>query len=71
MDFGDVDLDGDWDAVLAKGGDIGNEQSRIWINQGGLQGGTLGLFLDDTAARFPPMAHTSRDIEFADLDRDG
>ncbi|MCZ6597890.1 MAG: hypothetical protein O7B99_09650, partial [Planctomycetota bacterium] len=48
VDFGDVDLDGDWDAVLADGGDTGNDQNRIWINQGGLQAGTIGFFSDET-----------------------
>jgi VCBS repeat protein len=71
VDFGDVDLDGDWDAVLAKGGDLGNEQNRIWINQGGAQGGTLGLFLDATATQFPAILDASRDVEFADIDEDG
>jgi hypothetical protein len=71
VDFGDVDGDGDWDAVLADGGDFGNQQNRIWINQGGLQGGVLGNFLDATAARFPVILDDSRDIEFADIDNDG
>jgi hypothetical protein len=71
VDFADVDLDGDWDAVFADGGDQGNDQNRIWINQGGLQGGTLGVFLDETATRFPAVSDASRDIEFADLDGDG
>jgi hypothetical protein len=71
VDFADVDLDGDWDAVFANGGDFGNQQNVIWINLGGLQGGTLGFFQDETAARLPAIADTSRDVEFADLDGDG
>lgn len=71
VDFGDVDGDGDWDAVFGDGGDAGNQQNRIWINQGGIQGGTLGVFQDDTAARFPAVLDDSRDIEFADIDVDG
>ncbi|TDJ66848.1 MAG: VCBS repeat-containing protein [Planctomycetota bacterium] len=70
VDFGDVDLDGDWDAVFADGGDGGNDQNRIWINQGGDQNGTVGFFLDDTVARFPSGQDQSRDIEFADIDGD-
>jgi len=71
VDFGDVDGDGDWDAVIADGGDFGNQQNRIWINQGGQQGGVLGKFLDATAAQFPAVLDDSRDIEFADIDDDG
>jgi hypothetical protein len=71
VDFGDVDLDGDWDAAFAAGGDLGNSQSRLWINQGGLQGGSTGFYVDATAARFPVASFQSRDLEFADVDSDG
>jgi len=71
IDFGDIDLDGDWDAVWADGGDADQDQNRIWINQGNLQGGTTGVFVDDTAARAPAVNDQSRDIEFADIDNDG
>ncbi|MBK8179726.1 MAG: VCBS repeat-containing protein [Planctomycetes bacterium] len=71
VDFGDVDGDGDWDIILADGGDTGNQQNRIWINQGGAQGGTLGSFVDQTSTRFPIFLDDSRDIEFADIDKDG
>ncbi len=71
IDFGDVDLDGDWDAVFADGGDFGNQQNRIWMNRGGAQGGPIGDFLDQTSTRFPQQADDSRDIEFADIDNDG
>jgi len=70
VDFGDVDLDGDFDAGLGLGGDFGNLQNRLWINQGGAQAGTLGAFADETAVRFPAAADTSRDLEFADIDSD-
>ncbi|QDU68389.1 FG-GAP repeat domain-containing protein [Engelhardtia mirabilis] len=71
VDFGDVDQDGDWDAVFADGGDGGNDQNRIWINRGGLQSGSPGTFLDQTSTRFPNQSDDSRDIEFADIDNDG
>jgi hypothetical protein len=71
VDFGDVDQDGDWDAVFADGGDDGNDQNRIWINRGGDQGGPIGAFLDQTSTRFPSQQDDSRDIEFADIDNDG
>ena len=71
VDFGDVDLDGDWDVAMADGGDAGSDQNRLWVNQGGLQGGTLGAFLDETATRMPVVSDQSRDVEFADIDGDG
>ncbi len=70
VDFGDIDLDGDWDVGIADGGDDGNDQNRIWVNQGGLQGGLVGFFEDETAARAPAISDQSRDIEFADFDGD-
>ena len=71
VDFADVDLDGDFDAAFADGGDPGNDQNRLWINQGGAQAGTLGVFLDETATRFPTLTDGSRDVEFADFENDG
>jgi hypothetical protein len=71
VDFGDIDGDGDWDAVFADGGDFGNQQNRVWINMGGAQGGTVGVFQDQTPARFPAILTSARDIEFADIDLDG
>jgi hypothetical protein len=71
LDFADVDGDGDLDAIFADGGDGGNDRNRIWINQGGLQGGTLGRLVDETNVRFPAGADTSRDVDFADIDLDG
>ncbi len=71
VDFADVDLDGDWDAAFADGGDLGNDQNRIWINMGGLQGGAIGTFVDETLARLPAISDASRDVEFADIDADG
>ncbi|MBM3975424.1 MAG: VCBS repeat-containing protein [Planctomycetes bacterium] len=71
VDFADVDLDGDWDAALADGGDFGNDQNRLWINQGGAQGGVPGVFVDATAVALPVLADDSRDVEFADIDADG
>jgi hypothetical protein len=71
VDFADVDLDGDWDVGAADGGDGGNDQNRLWVNQGGLQGGELGLFVDETAAQCPAVVDASRDIEFVDFDDDG
>ncbi len=67
IDLGDVDLDGDWDVGLAE---ASGENNRIWINQGGLQLGTLGFFADETALRLPSINDDSRDVDFADIDGD-
>ena len=45
VDFADADLDGDFDAIMADGGDCCNDQNRIWINLGGAQAGTMGFFV--------------------------
>jgi hypothetical protein len=70
--FGDWDLDGDLDLVYANGGDAGNQQSRLFLNNGFAQGGTLGTFADATAASFiPNLPMSSRDVEPFDIDGDG
>jgi hypothetical protein len=71
VDFADVDLDGDFDAAVADGGDCCNDQNRLWINLGGAQGGSIGFLQDETAARFPLVLDDSYDVDFADLDGDG
>lgn len=71
VDFADVDLDGDWDVAVADGGDAGDDQNRLWINMGGAQGGTQGVFSDETASRMPSIQDDSRDVEFGDFDADG
>jgi hypothetical protein len=72
IDAGDVDDDGDMDVGVANGGDGAPEQNRLFINLGGLQGGTVGAFAEETATRFAGVAlDTSRDIEFVDFDADG
>ncbi len=71
VDFADVDLDGDWDASFADGGDFGNDQNRLWINLGGAQAGTVGFFADETSTRFPVVLDQSRDSDFVDFDSDG
>ncbi len=71
VDFADVDLDGDFDAIFADGGDFGNDQNRLWINMGGAQGGALGVFEDRTATQLPVVIDASRDVDFVDVDEDG
>ncbi len=71
IDFADVDLDGDMDAVNADGSDFGNDQNRLWINLGFAQGGTIGFFGDRTSERFPAVLDSTRDMDFGDYDNDG
>ena len=69
---GDLDGDGDLDLVFANGGNSGNQQNRIYINQGGLQGGQQGDFVDETALRLSWIGvDLSRDVELVDFDADG
>ena len=72
IDVGDCDNDGDLDVIVGNGGDGAADQNRIYINNGGLQGGTVGTFTEGTATRFAGVPlDTSRDIEFMDLENDG
>ena len=71
VDWSDIDGDGDYDCLFADGGDAGNDRNRLWINQGGLQGGTIGFFQDETGTYMPNVQDTSRDIDFVDIDNDG
>lgn len=71
VDFADIDNDGDWDAAFAEGGDDGDAQNHLWRNNGGAQGGTIGVFTNVTATQAPLIADDSRDIEFVDFDNDG
>jgi hypothetical protein len=70
VDFADIDLDGDWDAAIADGGDLSQQVNKIYVNQGGVQGGVEGVYLYEIS-RFPSIADQSRDIEFVDFDNDG
>lgn len=60
--LGDIDGDGDLDAWVGNSGD-----DRIWVNQGGVQGGTEGDFLEGALT----SASQTRDVALADLDGDG
>jgi hypothetical protein len=60
--LGDVDGDGDLDAIIANTG-----TSQLLINQGGAQDGTEGDFV---ASELPGGAHQSWSVAFADIDGD-
>ena len=63
--MGDVDSDGDLDALVAN---EGGQVNRVWINQGGDQGGTAGNFSDSGQALGNSF---SLGVSLDDLDGDG
>ena len=65
VDLGDVDGDGDLDAFIAN---ANSQPNRVWINQGGLQGGSEGAFVGSGAALGTGY---SLGASLADLDNDG
>jgi hypothetical protein len=70
LELGDVDGDGDLDAVLADWGagnnmTNGGGRTRLWLNDG------TARFTDATAERMPPvLIRFSWDLELADVDND-
>ncbi|MFT7462846.1 MAG: hypothetical protein ACI9EF_001188 [Pseudohongiellaceae bacterium] len=70
IDIGDCDNDGDFDVIVANGGDGANQANEIQINNGGIQG-MPGTFANGTSTRFAGVPNDrSRDLEFADFDGD-
>ncbi|MDC3251991.1 dockerin type I repeat-containing protein, partial [Planctomycetota bacterium] len=66
--LGDLDGDGDLDAWVAN---IGIHQpNRVWINQGGAQGGTPGTYADSGQILLG-IYRQSQDVALGDLDGDG
>jgi hypothetical protein len=65
----DVDDDGDEDLLYASGST--GSRPRLLINQGGLQGGLPGSFLDESVTRIPALALRSFGICGGDVDGDG
>jgi Tol biopolymer transport system component len=62
--LGDLDGDGDLDAVLAN---MAANDSRVWFNDGGVQGGTPGQFVD-SGQKLTQQGHG---LDLGDLDGDG
>ena len=60
--LGDLDGDDDLDAWIGN-----NFSDRIWVNQGGAQAGTPGVFLVGAST----SSGQTRDVELGDLDGDG
>jgi len=65
VSLGDLDADGDLDAFISNRKE---QPNRVWINQGGTQGGTPGQFLDSGQLLGNARSY---DVELGDLDRDG
>jgi hypothetical protein len=63
--LGDVDGDGDLDAVFANIWSGSSGQNRLYLNDGS------GLFIDDTATRMPVDAVNSHALILKDLNGDG
>jgi hypothetical protein len=64
--LGDLDGDGDLDAFIANG--YNRQPNKVWINQGGAQAGTPGVFNDSGQTL---GNSTSRGVMLGDLDSDG
>lgn len=64
--LGDLDGDGDLDIIFSNGA-LNSQMTRIYINQGGLQGGNTGDFLDSNQT-FP--ANGSYGVAVGDIDGD-
>jgi hypothetical protein len=69
----DFDNDGDLDLMYAPEGPYPSttQVPRMLVNQGGLQGGTEGAFVNDSAARLPNLTMASFCVAAGDIDDDG
>lgn len=67
--LGDVDGDGDLDAVTSSDRRLPGraEGARLWLNQGGVQGGRSGVFLDSGEQL---EGHPSEGVALGDVDGD-
>jgi len=65
--LGDVDMDGDLDALTSSTG----HPNQIFLNQGGIQKGEKGHFLDSGQRLGVAKTSKSHAVKFADLDQDG
>lgn len=67
VSLGDLDGDGDLDAFVAQGAPVGSSNT-VWLNAGGMQGGTPGNFV----SRSPRLGDASSlGVALGDMDGDG
>jgi hypothetical protein len=64
VEVSDLNSDGFRDIIIGNGGGAGNQQNRIYINNGS------GIFTDQTATRFPTFLDPTIDIKAGDVNND-
>ncbi len=62
IEFVDFEADGDIDLYISNTAQITNQTNRWWTNMGGTQGGTIGFYQDQTAARWSGLAGAGSSI---------
>ena len=66
--LGDLDGDGDLDAFVANYHHPAGQPNKVWLNDGGIQGGTPGVFSDSGQSLGTGNSHG---VALGDLDGDG
>jgi len=62
IEFVDFDNDGDVDIYVSNTSTNNPQGNRWWTNMGGLQGGTIGFYVDQTAARWAGLGGAGSSI---------
>ncbi len=62
IEFVDFDADGDHDLYISNTAQLSNQSNRWWTNMGGVQGGSIGFYQDQTAARWSGLAGAGSSI---------
>jgi hypothetical protein len=67
IEFVDYDNDLDSDIFVTNTSQINNQTSRFWTNVGNAQGGNLGFYIDETAARWINIAENNGTTTFSSV----
>ena len=71
VEFADIDADGDPDVHVSNSAQsstgVSDQTNRWWVNQGGVQGATLGFFADETASRFVGLGQSGSSVAATEL----
>jgi hypothetical protein len=67
IEFADIDDDGDPDIYVSNTAQLSTQGNRWWVNMGGEQGGTAGVYVDDTAARWVGLGGAGSSIPASQL----